>query len=83
MKLRLCGENAGYLGRDWAARGMVASFEGLTLPPGRAVAEGIVHLHGRLIGPGADAMYDSHIKQLANEAGGVGVRIETEAGVRL
>lgn len=69
MRLRLVGDNAGYLARCWQERGLVE---------GTLDGEPVVALHKKPGCVGAEALYSSYLMRLAAEAKGVGVALTLE-----
>ena len=65
MRLRLVGDNAGYLARHWHEHAMVEFSDD----------EECVELYPKPNSPGADALYDSYLSRLRAEARGVSVRL--------
>ena len=73
MRLRLVGDNAGYLACHWLAHGMVDDSD----------AEESVELYPKPNSPDADALYDSYLKCLRAEAKDVGVGLMLDDGTPL
>ena len=63
MRLRLVGDNAGYLAHRWLEHGLVDNSD-----DGQSV-----EVYPKPNSPGADALYDSYLKRLGTEASDVSV----------
>jgi hypothetical protein len=74
MRLRLVGDNAGYLARCWQERGLVE---------GSLDGEPVVELHRKPSCAGGEALYSSYFMRLAAEAKGIGVALTLEDNSKL